>query len=133
MKRLFTILCLVLLTLFAGVTPALADDLAYDASIYRVTDHGDCLDSSEIEYLDELYCEFIELYHIDLPVSVIDGLGESYEDIAEYGNIYYEDNNFGYGDNRDGLLLVIDISDGSFYLQTYGNASTRIPQVSIDQ
>ena len=115
MKRLFAVLFAVLM-LAALVFPCLAAE--YDDSIYRVNDFVGVLDDDELEMLEDKAYDSIEPCMFDFPVFIFEG--EEDDDVTERTDSFYEYNDYGYGETKDGIILGLDLGNYTYDLITYG-------------
>lgn len=102
----------------------------YSVSVSPVADNGDLLtDEEEALLLDKLN-GIRELRQFDVVVvtaSDVDG-----KDSMEYADDYYDDYGFGYGPDRDGALLLINMEDREWWISTCGFGITALTDDDID-
>ena len=105
MMRIKQILLSVLLALI--IMPAVPAAAFSDyGNIYDATD---MLDTDYVNYAaDDLIPSFVNRFGFDLRVDIVDDL-ESY-DIQEYARLFYDKYGYGYGENYDGMHLLIYVS-----------------------
>ena len=151
MKKTFALLTLAVLLIFAAL-PAFADDLVlldgsdtadaaetvihgvgglHDPSLPRVVDGADLLDAEEEGLLAERIAKLTDDYDIDAVILTV--YGRDTEDIVAYADDYYDYGGYGWGDGCDGLILVIDMEDRSWYISTYGEAFYIFTDYGIEQ
>ena len=95
-----------------------------------VVDKGNLLTDSEESDLALKLEEISRRQKLDVVVVTTDGLdGKSAE---EYANDYFDDNGYGYGENRDGILLLVSIADRDWWLSTNGYGNTAFTEEGID-
>lgn len=100
-KRIFTLL-FVLLIAVLSVMPVFASE----SSNLLVLDYADELtDEQEIELSDSLN-EIKSKYDIEIVIDLVTGL-EGY-DVEVFAEAVYKENNYGCGDNKDGILFLLD-------------------------
>ncbi len=129
MKRYFGLI-LILLVLVLPVDAFAAQMINED--YYRVYDTSGDISEMQRDDLDSRCFEFAEKYETDLLVISItedEYPGESLREIAES---YYEDDVFGYGEDRSCIIMVCDVSTGEMEFVTFGNAADLIPQSYYD-
>lgn len=108
----------------ASATEGFADEF------YRVVDMADLLSDSEEAALNEKLDEISIRQSMDVIVATTDDLmGYSVYDFAD---TLYEECSFGYGSNRDGLLLLISIVDNDWYISTSGYGITAFTDAGIE-
>lgn len=125
MKRLkkgMVLFALCLTILFVSANGAVCVLAAQDIS--RLVDMADLLsDSEELELLDRLD-EISERQQVDIVVVTVDSLeGES---AMVYADDFYDDNGYGFGDKRDGILFLISIEERNWYISTTGYGITAV-------
>ncbi|MBR4172984.1 MAG: TPM domain-containing protein, partial [Clostridia bacterium] len=68
----------------------------------------------------------IDLLKTDFPVFLLDSYDYDME-LWEYAEEVYENNNFGYGENKDGIFLVVDYQNSRYGIYYFGNADKNVP------
>ena len=124
---------LILLSLVIGLcvsVPAFAAQADGFASEYeRVQDLADLLSDSEeaalLEKLDEL-CERQKMEIVVLTTDTLEGLAP-----RDYADDIYDYCDFGYGEDRDGALLLISMEDNDWYISTCGYGITVFTDAGI--
>lgn len=95
-----------------------------------VVDGADLLTDREEDALSAKLEEMSQRQKMDVVVVTTDGLdGKS---AREYANDYYENNGYGYGENRDGILLLVNIADRDWWISTCGYGITVFTDAGID-
>ena len=117
-KKILTLLFSLILCLCI-VTPAFAAQTDGFASEYeRVQDLAGLLSGNEESSLVTKLNELSERQKMDIVVLTTDTLdGKTPRD---YADDIYDYGNFGYGESRDGALLLISIEDNDWYISTCG-------------
>ncbi len=107
MKRKLFCLLLVLVLALSLTVPALAastiDGLIYDGT--------DCLDLSAVQTIEDSFFDLSEVCHVEFRVDVVSDL-EGYE-IYDYAELFYNQYEYGYGTDRDGVLLMLYMTEDS--------------------
>lgn len=102
-----------------GGRTALVNDLAQ-----LISDEDESTLNYKLEQLSELYeCEVAIL-----TVNTTDGM-----DITEYSDDFYDYNGFGYGENDDGIMLVIDMGGREFAITTHGTGIDIFTDYNLSQ
>ena len=84
----------------------------------RVVDNAAILDAETLARLNEKADAVSEQYQCDVVVVLTDGTdGKTTEN---YAFDFYETNGYGYGDNDDGVMLVVDVTGRSYRCITHG-------------
>ena len=95
----------------------------------RVQDLADLLSDSEeaalLEKLDEL-CERQKMEIVVLTTDTLEGLAP-----RDYADDIYDYCDFGYGEDRDGALLLISMEDNDWYISTCGYGITVFTDAGI--
>lgn len=87
-----------------------------------LVDDADLLtDSEEKELLAKLE-EISKKQKCEVAVVTVDGLDG--KTAMEYADDYYDYNGYGYGENRDGILLLISMADRDWWMTTHGYGIT---------
>ena len=87
------------------------------------------LSGDEAEQLNEQLDEISHSQNFDVTAALVDSLnGESVE---AYADNLYDDCDFGYGDERDGVLLLVSLEDHDWYISTCGYGITVFTDAGI--
>lgn len=90
------------------------------SSTSKLVDNAELLSTVEKENLISKINEFNENYNIDLVIVTNDGLdGKSAKDFADN---FYEQNNYGVGEEHSGILLLVDMVGRNVWISTEGVA-----------
>ena len=130
-KSLISVMALLICFTLVFTNLSLRAEGEWDNSIYRVYCSEEQLSQEEIDALDTHCCDFVEEWSLDMVMIVVDE--ESYSDLEESALGFYENNNYGYGETRDGVLACFDIDTHSFIIRTVGNGDQMISQDFIDK
>lgn len=104
--------------------------VAYAENSDRVVDNADLLTDAEEAKLEEQYAQIAEEYQYDIAVVTTNLLnGKSARD---YADDYYYDNGYGYGDSRDGLMLLVSMEDRDWHITTRGKGEENFSSRDID-
>jgi uncharacterized protein len=113
-KRRF-FLIMIVLSIIICAFPALALDT--DLKVY---DYADLFDDDKEELLMEKAQKLAKKRRMDVVIVTVDDTrGKKARDFADD---FFDYNGFGYGRDRDGILLLIDISDRIAWISTSGEA-----------
>ncbi len=106
---------LVMLLSFAVVNVSAAE---WNNKYYRFNDFVGIVTEEQEALIEAKASGSIEKYKFDFPIAVVkDTDGETLQDYSDW---FYEHNEFGYGENKDGILFVYDKSSGYFRISQYG-------------
>lgn len=126
-KKIFLLLFVICLCLSTALPLYAADGFA--DLYYRVVDMADLLTDSEETALNSVLDEISLRQNMDVVVATTDTL-EGYS-VREYADLLYEQCQFGYGANWDGLLLLISMEDHDWYISTCGYGITAFTDAGI--
>ena len=96
----------------------------------RLMDMADLLTEEEEEELIATLDEISERQNLEIVVVTAENL-EGYSDGQEYTDDLYEYCDFGYGDERDGIMLLLDMDGRDWYISTQGYGITAFPDAAI--
>lgn len=97
---------------------AAADDMP------RLVDRADLLSDGEESELSDRLDEISERQQVDIVVVTADSMeGET---AATYADDFYDENGYGFGDGRDGILFLISMEERDWYISTRGYGITAV-------
>lgn len=103
---------------------------AFAASAPRLFDGAELLSASEEEALKARLDEVSETYQVEIAIATVDTTeGLSVDAFVEH---YYDTNGFGYGENHDGVLLLISMEGRDYRILSNGLGATAITSGEID-
>lgn len=125
MKKRILSCIFVFVLCFCFAMPAFAEGKAG-----YVVDGADLLTESEESTLSAKLEEISQRQKMDIVVVTTDGLdGKS---AMEYAYDYYDYNGYGYGENRDGILLLVSMEDHDWWISTCGYGITAFTDAGIN-
>lgn len=128
-KKILIALFALILSLCAAV-PALADGaVGFAEDRDRVVDDAALLSDSEKTALMEKLGEIRVRQKMDIVIVTAKTLNGATP--AEYADDTYDYNGYGYGNNRDGLLLLIGMENRDWYISTTGYGITAFTDAGI--
>ena len=89
----------------------------YKTGVYRINDWGEVFKPEEKDQLDDLVCEQMEECHLDFPIILKTTGSKSSE---EYTDTFYAHNGLGWGDGKDGVMLVLYTDKEEVFAKGYG-------------
>lgn len=120
-----------LVLLVALAAPAFAADGFADL-YYRMNDSAEVLTEDEDGELEASLEELSVRQSFDVIIATIDSLeNEGYTSMEEYADDLYDYCQFGYGENRDGVLLLVSIGDRKWHISTCGYGITAFTDAGI--
>lgn len=110
------LICLLLILLLAGLT------VCAQAAGAMVVDDANLFSDEEVDRLNTIIEDIRETYQMDAVVLTTRDTPFTSSDsvLADYADRYFEDNGYGLGEDRAGVLLMIDMNNRYFYLSTAG-------------
>mgnify|MGYP004477465591 CR=1 FL=1 len=128
-KKIIALLFALVLCLCTAVPAFAADGFADE--YYRVNDLADLLTDSEKAALLQKLDEISLRQKMDVTVATVNDL-DGYSTATEYADVVYEYCNFGYGADKDGLLLLISMEDRDWAISTCGYGITAFTDAGIE-
>lgn len=123
-KRILSIVYVFLLCFFFTTTVSAAEDTL------RLYDEADLLTASEENSLTERLDSVSEKYQVDIIIVTLETVG--YYTTDEYIEMLYDENNFGYGENRDGVLLLVTMQEREYRILSNGFGADAISMDDIE-
>ena len=120
-----------LMLLVALAVPAFAAD-GFADRYYRMSDSAQLLTEDEDNELEASLEELSVRQRFDVVIATIDSLeGVDYTGMEAYADDLYDSCQFGYGANRDGVLLLISKGDRKWHISTSGYGITAFTDAGI--
>lgn len=120
-KNILKFLILILLLAFFPKTAFAQQNLIKKT---YVNDYANILEDYEEKDLTKTAKLYIEKYNLD--ISVVTTNTSYFMTTKQFANKFYDQNNMGLGEDRNGILLVIDMQNREFYILTNGFAHQLI-------
>lgn len=121
-----------LVLLLALAVPAFAAENGFADLYYRLNDSAEVLTEDEDSELEASLEELSVRQSFDVTIATIDSLeSEGYTSMEEYADDLYDYCQFGYGENRDGVLLLVSIGDRKWHISTCGYGITAFTDAGI--
>lgn len=124
MTKRLTALLFVIMICILSVAPAFAA-----SGSPRLVDDCDVLDASQESELIARLDSISNTHQFDLVVVIVDNFAGN--TAQAYADDYFDYNGYGYGDNRDGSLLLIGVSEGQRWISTSGFGITAFTDAGI--
>lgn len=96
----------------------------------RLVDGGDLLSESEEVELSGILDEISGRQQVDIVVVTTDSLAGA--SAMEYADDFYDDNGYGFGAERDGVLLLVSIAEREWYVSTSGYGITAFTDAGLE-
>ncbi|OQA48647.1 MAG: hypothetical protein BWY46_01285 [Firmicutes bacterium ADurb.Bin300] len=91
---------------------------SYDEAISRVIDEASILTDNEESQLQEKIEFILSEYSFDVVILTVNTIGS--KTAEAFADDYYDYNNYGYGENADGLLFMLNMGERDYYTSTCG-------------
>ncbi len=132
MKKKITVILFALILCFCTMIPSFAADSdGFADEYYRLNDLADLLSDSEEAALLQKLNEVSIRQKMDVTIATVEEL-EGYDTATEYADDFYEFCNYGYGQNKDGLLLLISMEERDWAISTCGYGITAFTDAGIE-
>lgn len=123
-RKFFAMFYALLLSVFLMFPALAAGDLP------RLVDEADLVSDDEEMELMNLLNEVSERHQVDLVVVTVDSL-EGMSPMA-YADDFYDYYEYGFGDERDGILFLISMEERDWYISTCGYGITAITDAGLE-
>ena len=121
LPRLAALLLATVLLFTTLVLPVSAQDPDWE-----MHDYANLLTSEQFYDLCLRIRELTAQYQTDFVILTVESLdGKSPE---QYANDFYDENNCGFGSNRDGILMLLAMNSRNYYFLTNGSATEKLAQ-----
>ena len=114
MKTIKTLFAFLLLFI---TLPLFAQENLYRSDIERVVDVDGYFDKSDLDEANETFGRGVGAYKFDFPMCLKKTFDE---DLDSCCDSFFEENGYGYGPNKNALVLLIETSTDRIYLKGYG-------------
>ncbi len=124
------ILCLCMtLPAFAVESSDATGDVGFADEYSRVLDYAGVIPQEDDDKLVAQYDEIANRQKVDIVVCFTNGLDGM--TTADYAEDLYEKNNYGYGENKDGIMLLVSFENRDWYIATRGYAIQAFTDAGI--
>ena len=121
-----------LILVAALAVPAFAVEGGFADLYYRMNDSAEVLTEDEDGELEASLEELSVRQSFDVIIATIDSLeSEGCTSMEEYADDLYDYCQFGYGENRDGVLLLVSVGDRKWHISTCGYGITAFTDAGI--
>lgn len=129
MKRYYSILMTLILA--AGMVLSSIGAVFAQNNSDRVVDGADILTSSEEQSLESELAEWCDDNEFDIAILTMQS-SLSDDQLEAYADDYYDKKGYGYGNNYNGCILVIDMGSRAVWISTSGYGEGVLTDVDID-
>ena len=121
LPRFAAFLLAILMSVSLLILPTAAQEPAWE-----ITDDAQLLTPEQLQELCGLVRELTAQYQTDFVIVTVESLdGKSPE---QYANDFYDGNNCGFGQNRDGILMLLAMNSRNYYFLTNGTPTQKLAQ-----
>ncbi|MDD2981050.1 MAG: TPM domain-containing protein [Hespellia sp.] len=97
----------------------------------QVVDEADLLTDEEERQLDDEISQIVTARSFDIVILTVPGLeGKSTE---SYADDYYDENGYGMGEDKDGVLFLVSMEDHDYYTSTCGYGLDAFTDYGIEE
>ena len=131
LRSLFAALAALVLAAALAV-PAFAVEGGFADLYYRMNDSANVLTEDEDNELEASLEELSLRQNFDVVIATIESLESvDYTSMEEYADDLYDFCQFGYGADRDGVLLLVSVGDRKWHISTCGYGITAFTDAGI--
>jgi len=120
---------IIILLLIIGVSSVKAQR-TFDTTI-KIYDYAQVLNEKEERDLKNSVDKYIEKYNIDMVLVTVKHYNQN--TLEEYMELFYNKNNFGIGDNKDGIMFTIDLKNNNIAIKTFGITNDLYSQSELNK
>lgn len=100
------------------------------ANDVKIVDNAHILDTQQEKALTEQINRVISKYQCDIVIVTVNSTND--KKINAYADDYFDENNYGIGSNRDGILLLLNYQESELAISTSGYGITAFTDYGID-
>ena len=131
LRSLFAALAALMLAVILTV-PAFAVEGGFADLYYRMNDSAGVLTEDEDNELEDALEELSLRQNFDVVIATIESLESvDYDSMEAYADDLYDFCQFGYGADRDGVLLLVSVGDRKWHISTCGYGITAFTDAGI--
>lgn len=112
-----------------GCAPAFADTEGFTEEFYRFQNPDGLLSEDEEATLNEELDDISHNQNFDVTAALVNSLDG--QTVEAYADDLYDNCNYGYGADRDGVLLLVSLEDHDWYISTSGFGITAFTDAGI--
>ncbi len=129
-KRIFGIIMMFAVCMSLSFPTFAADDAGFAGEYERLIDMADILDDEEETELLEKLDEISERQKFEIVIVTMDTLDGS--TAQDYADDVYDECNYGYGGDKDGVLLLVSMEEQDWWISTHGYGVTAFTDAGIE-
>lgn len=109
---------------------AFEEKIEPDVKLPRMVDHANLLNGAEKAHLLLLLDEISQRQQLDVVVVTVDSLDGKTP--MNYADDFYDNNGYGFGENHDGILLLVSMEDRDWWISTTGYGITAFTDAGLE-
>ena len=130
-KRIITILSALLVAVVSLSFAVSGEEIPDERQLPRLVDRAELLDSDEADGLLTLLDRLSDEVQCDIAVVTVNSLdGKS---VVDYTDDFYDYNGYGYGEDRDGIMLLINMGERDVHISDCGYVCRALSQKQLDR
>ena len=131
LRSLFAVLAVLALAVALAV-PVLAAEGGFADLYYRMNDNAGILTEDEDNELEDALEELSLRQSFDVTIATIESLESvNADNMEQYADDFYDYCQYGYGSDRDGVLLLVSVGDRKWHISTCGYGITAFTDAGI--
>lgn len=132
MKKRFFTLAIALFFVLSITLPVCAESGdGFNSPYARLQDDAALLSSDEYNEVLSRLDDLCERQSFDVVIHTTEDM-DGYSSVVAYADDYYDYNGYGYGEDRDGIILVVAMNTRDLYISTCGFGITAFTDYGID-
>ena len=128
-KKLFAGVFALVFCLSLSISVFAANESGFSSEYYRVQDNADLLTQEEQDTLLQELDEISQRQKMDIVIATTNSLDG--KDVVAYADDLYDECDYGYGEQKDGVLLLISMEERDWYISTCGYGITAFTDAGI--
>lgn len=129
-KFILILICLITIFSFSKVkATAITNQYVVNTSL-KIYDYANLYTDDEEKELYNTITKIIDKYDTDVAIATI--ISNPKSTTRQFAEDFYDDNNFGKGSDKEGLILVIDMENREYYIVTTGETMKIINDYRIE-
>ncbi|OLA53543.1 MAG: hypothetical protein BHW37_07100 [Firmicutes bacterium CAG:272_52_7] len=130
-KRIITILSALLVAVVPLSFAVSGQEIPDERQLPRLVDRAELLDTDEADGLLTLLDRLSDEVQCDIAVVTVKSLdGKS---VVDYTDDFYDYNGYGYGEDRDGIMLLINMGERDVHISDCGYVCRALSQKQLDR
>lgn len=104
------------------ILPARVKAEEWSEEYYRIINYAEAISDEDRDFLDEKCIEIVSTYHMDAAGVIAKSSDYAFRTMEKLGDKEYKECGFGYGADKDGIMVVYDIEKQEMCINRYGKA-----------